>query len=204
MRIAFVGAYGNGKTTLTTELSNLLGLPRTHGSAMRDPAGGVPKALEETTEAELIQLAVRRYAERAVEEAAAPAGFLSDGSILHEWVYSKVRLSVGRYPQPPTELGDIARPAPTAVFEEVVDQVGLLAQAHARAGYDLIVHCPNERPLPDGHDPISEYFRVLSDKLMLEIVDTLGLPVHIVKGSVEERLDQVLSLPGVPAPKAAH
>jgi AAA domain len=203
MRIAFVGAYGNGKTTLTTELSNRLGLPRTHGGAMRDPAGGPPKALEETTEPELIQLAVRRFIERAVEEAAAPNGFLSDGSVLHEWVYSKVRLAVGRYPQPPTTLTDSARPAPTAVFEEVVDQIGLLAQAHARAGYDLIVHCPNEVLLPDGHDPISEYFRDLSDKLMLETVESLGLPVHIVKGSVDERIEQILGLPGVPQPRAA-
>src|SRR4051812_17308283 len=64
MRIAFVGAYGNGKTTLTTELSARLGLERTHGSAMRDPAGGARKALEETTDPELIQLAVRRFMER--------------------------------------------------------------------------------------------------------------------------------------------
>ncbi|MEV4412767.1 ATP-binding protein [Catellatospora sp. NPDC049609] len=200
MRIAFVGAYGNGKTTLTTELSKRLGLPRSHGSAMRDPAGGAKKALEETTEPELVQLAVRRFVERAVEEAAAPAGFLSDGSILHEWVYTKVRLAVGRYPQPPAELDDVARTGPTGVVEEVVDQIGLLAREHARVGYDLIVHCPNEVPLPDGHDPISEYFRVLSDKYMLEIVETLGLPVHIVKGSVEERIEQILSLPGVPQP----
>ncbi len=197
MRIAFVGAYGNGKTTLTTELSNRLGLPRTHGSAMRDPAGGPPKALEETTEPELVQLAVRRFVERAVEEAAAAKGFLSDGSVLHEWVYTKVRLAVGRYPQPPTDLTDSERSERSAALEEVVDQIGLLAREHARVGYDLVVHCPNEVPLPDGHDPISEYFRVLSDRLMLEVVDSLGLPVHIVTGSVEQRIGQIMALPGV-------
>ena len=198
MRIAFVGAYGNGKTTLTTELSERLGLPRTHGTAMRDPAGGTPKALEETTEPELVQLAVRRFTERSVDEARLKDGFLSDGSVLHEWVYTKVRLVVGRHPEPSESLAEATRSARTKMYEEVVDQVSLLAQEHARVGYDLFVHCPVEVPLPDGHSPISEHFRVLSDRLMLEILESLDLPVHIVTGSVEERISQVLKLPGVP------
>jgi hypothetical protein len=197
MRIAFVGAYGNGKTTLTTELAARLGLPRVHGTAMRDPAGGAPKALEETTEPELIQLAVRRFTERSVDEARHQAGFLSDGSVLHEWVYTKVRLSVGRHPEPPASLGGSAASPRAEVCAEVVDQLSLLAQKHMRLGYDLIVHCPVEVPLPDGHSPVSEYFRVLSDRLMLDTLDALTLPVHVVKGSVKERIEQVLAMPDV-------
>ena len=68
MRIAVVGAYGNGKTTLTTDLSALLGLERIHGSAMRDPAGGARKALEETTEPELIRMMVDYDRERRQTE----------------------------------------------------------------------------------------------------------------------------------------
>ncbi|MFI8518794.1 AAA family ATPase [Streptomyces sp. NPDC085481] len=198
MRIAFVGAYGNGKTTLTTELSKRTGLERVHGSAMRDPAGTTPKSLEESSETELVQLAVRRYTERATDEAARPKGFLSDGSVLHEWVYSKVRLAVGRYPEPTDTLAAGVRSPRTQVVEEVVDQLGLLAREQARVGYDAVVFVPNEFPLPEGHDPISAHFRVLSDELMLEIVHTLGIPVHTVSGTVEERIEQVLSIPGVP------
>lgn len=199
MRIAFVGAYGNGKTTLTKQLSARLGLKRTHGSAMRDPAGSARKALEETTEPELIQLAVRRFTERAAEEAIAEldGGFLSDGSALHEWVYSKVRLAVGRYPEPTATLLDADQPATTA-YEEVVDHLGLLAREHARASYDLVVHCPVEFPLSDDPMPISERFRTLSDHLMLDIVRKTGLPLHIVTGSLEDRIAQVLRLSGVP------
>ncbi|GAB2715054.1 ATP-binding protein [Streptomyces bullii] len=197
MRIAFVGAYGNGKTTLTTELSKKLGLERVHGSAMRDPAGGARKALEETNEPELIQLAVRRFTERAVDEARLQEGFLSDGSVLHEWVYSKVRLAVGRHPEPSVTLQDAVRAPRTRVFEEVVDQLALLAKEHARVTYDVFVHCPVEFPLPEGHDPISEHFRTLSDQLMLDTVESLDIPVHIVKGTLEERIEQVLSIPGV-------
>lgn len=197
MRIAFVGAYGNGKTTLTTELSKKLGLERTHGSAMRDPAGATPKALEETNEPELIQLAVRRFTERTVEEAAHPEGFLSDGSALHEWVYSKVRLAVGRHPEPTDTLDTAVREPRTQGFEDVVDQLALLAKEHARVGYDVFIHCPVEFPLPEGHSPISEHFRTLSDELMLDILKTLDIPVHIVTGTFEERLNQILSIPGV-------
>ncbi|MEV4344555.1 ATP-binding protein [Actinoplanes sp. NPDC049596] len=200
MRIAFVGAYGNGKTTLTTELSRRLGLERSHGSAMRDPAGGARKALEETSAPELIQLAVRRFAERAAEEARMERGLVSDGSVLHEWVYSKVRLQAGRHPEPSVTLADApARDDTSRPYEEVVDQAGLLAQEYARSHYDLIVHCPVEFPLPAGHSPISERFRTLSDELMLRMTGTLGLPVHIVRGSLEERIAQVMALPGVPS-----
>jgi hypothetical protein len=198
MRIAFVGAYGNGKTTLTTELSARLGLQRTHGSAMRDPAGGAGKALEDATEPELIQLAVRRFTERAVDEARLQGGFLSDGSVLHEWVYTKVRLVMGRHPEPSAKLTGATRPPQTEVYEAVVDQLSLLAKAHARAGYDLFIHCPAEVPLPTGHRPISEHFRTLSDQLMLETLETLDLPVHVVTGTVEDRIAQVLKLPDVP------
>jgi hypothetical protein len=198
VRIAFVGAYGNGKTTLTTELAGRTGLERVHGSAMRDPAGGARTSLEESTETELVQLAVRRYSERTVDEALRPQGFLSDGSVLHEWVYSKVRLAVGRYPDPAATLKAGVRSPRTEVVEEVVDQLGLLAKEQARTGYDLVVFVPNEVPLPEGHDPISASFRVLSDELMLEIVNTLDLPVHTVTGTVEERIEQVLRIPGVP------
>ncbi|MBW4721602.1 AAA family ATPase [Saccharothrix obliqua] len=200
MRIAFVGAYGNGKTTLTTELSARLGLGRTHGSAMRNPAGGAPKPLEETTESELIQLAARRFIERSVEESSLKNGFLSDGSVLHEWVYTKVRLAVGRYPEPAADVKTAVRSGNTGIYEEVVDQLSLLAQEHARTGYDLFVHCPVEVPLAVDPLPISESFRVLSDKLMLETLGKLGLPVHVVTGSVEERISQVLALPNVPSP----
>jgi hypothetical protein len=198
VRIAFVGAYGNGKTTLTTELSRRLGLERTHGSAMRDPAGGSSKSLEETNEAELIQLAVRRFTERAVEEAQSKGGFLSDGSVLHEWVYSKVRLAVGRYPQPSDTLAAAVRSPETKLYEEVVDQLALLAKEHALANYDVIIHTPVEFPLPEGVDPISECFRTLSDELMLDLVKTLDIPLHIVTGSLEERIEQILKITGLP------
>src|SRR5437764_779912 len=98
MRIAVVGTYGAGKTTLVSRFAELTGLPRAHGTPRRDPAGRTPKALEDVDPAELIQLVVRRYAERVAAETRHRTGFVSDGSLLHEWVYASVRLAVGMHP----------------------------------------------------------------------------------------------------------
>lgn len=196
VRIAVVGAYGNGKTTLTTELSRQLGLERTHGAAMRDPADGSGKSLEECSDAELIQLAVRRFTERLVGEARLPQGFVSDGSVVHEWVYTKIRLVLGRLPAPPVRLESAPRSAATALYEEVADQIGLLTLRHARDAYDLVVHLPADVPLPEGHRPISEHFRRLSDRLLLETLQNWRIPVHVVTGSVQERVQRCLELAG--------
>ncbi|MEV5387735.1 AAA family ATPase [Streptomyces sp. NPDC052721] len=188
LRIAVAGAYGNGKTTLTTELSRQLGLPRTHGSPMRDPAGGSGKSLEDCTDPELIQLAVRRFTERVVDEARWAEGFVSDGSVLHEWIYTKVRLVLGRLPTPSARLDSTSRPAVTAAYEEVTDQIGLLAQEYACDTYDLVVHLPADVPLPEGHRPISEHFRRVSDQLLLETLEAWRIPFQVVTGSVQERV----------------
>ncbi len=212
MRIAVVGAYGNGKTTLTTALSHLLGIPRTHGAPMRGPLGAPGKSLEECTEPELLQLAVRRFTDRAVDEARRGDAFISDGSALHEWIYTKVRLVLGRHPEPPARLADAPRSARTALYEELTDHLGLITKQHARHAYDVFVHLPDEIPLPAGKSPISRHFRSLSDQLVLDTLNELKRPVHIVRGSVAERLHHIvphISLPSTmtaeeAAAKAGH
>ncbi|MCZ0997884.1 AAA family ATPase [Streptomyces mirabilis] len=184
-----VGAYGNGKTTLTTRLAQTTPLPRTHGTAMRDPLGGSGTSLEDCTEAELLQLTVRRFTERRVGEALLPQGFLSDGSVLHEWVYAKVRLALGRFPAENARLPAVRRAGVAAAFEEVADQIGHLAMAHAQESYDLVVHVPAEGPLADSPRPVGETFRAISDQLLLEALGRADVPVHIVTGSLQERVE---------------
>jgi len=194
VKLAVVGAYGAGKTTLIREFTKSGCLPAVHGSPMRDPAGSRPKALEEVTPAELVQLVVRRYTERSVEEALHPSGFVSDGSLLHEWVYASVRLSVGLHPVPGTAL---TPPAPELLpYAEVVEALGQEVKQRAFATYDAFVHLPVEFPLNDAVKPISEHFRVLSDQLLLDELKAAGVTVFTLTGSVAERVAALSELAG--------
>ncbi|MFH9010550.1 AAA family ATPase [Streptomyces sp. NPDC017943] len=191
-RIAVVGAYGSGKTTLSTALSHLTGLPRTHGSPMREPIGGEGRSVHNWTDGQLIQLTVNRYAERLLGEAAHPEGFVSDGSVVHEWVYAKLRLVAGSYPGTRTPPADRHRSATVAALEAAVDDIGLLMKHHARTAYQAFVHVPVEFELDPDNRPINENFRHLSEELLLPALEATGLPVHTVHGDVAERLTQTV------------
>jgi hypothetical protein len=206
-KLAVVGAYGAGKTSLIHAFGRLdrFGLmPAVRGTPMRDPAGSTPRPLEEATEAQLVQLVTRRYVERAVGEAAHPDGFLSDGSLLHEWVYATVRLAVGMHPeaevQPVMKRADGGHRARggTAVHAEVLEEIGHEIRQRALATYDAFVHLPIEFPLNDPVKPISEHFRVLSDRLLLEHLHDSGATVHTLSGPLEKRVMGLADIVGYP------
>lgn len=194
MRLALVGAYGAGKTTLANALAPVLGVPRVQGSAMDRPLGGDGRTIANCTEGELLQLATRRYVERVVAETQAAGGFVSDGSTVHEWVYTKVRLVAGSFPTRAADLATWERPAATALYEEVADQIGLLMREHAVSGYDVIVHLPVEFGLRDTTPPISEEFRVISDRILVDFLNDAGIPFEVVTGTVEKRIEAVLDI----------
>lgn len=197
-RLAVSGTYSTGKTTTTIALAHLTGMPRTHARTMREIlADALPgRRLEECSAAELIQLGIRRFTERAVHESHLPAGFVSDGSSLHEWVYGKVRVRAGIHPTD----GHDATAAPPDFYEEVIDAMGAVLKEHARRSYDVFVHLPVEFDLvADGHRPVSERFRQLSDTLLRRTLDELAIPCHVVGGTLEERLATIVDIFGLPA-----
>lgn len=199
MRIAISGTYSTGKTTTATALSHLTGIPRTHARTMREilPEAFPGKRLEDCTAPELFGLGMRRYAERAVHESHLPGGFISDGSSLHEWVYGTVRLRVGINPN----LSAGADPPPTEemrLFQAVLVNMGAVVRQHAAGSYDLFIHLPVEFPLvADGHRPVSERFRHLSDTMLRSTLDEMGMPYHVVGGTVAQRLERITLLLGL-------
>ncbi|WP_416969611.1 AAA family ATPase [Streptomyces sp. 4F14] len=196
-RIAVSGTYCTGKTTTTIALAHLTGVPRTHARTMREIlADALPgKRLEECSAPELIQLGIQRYTERAVHESRLTGGFLSDGSSLHEWVYGKVRVRAGIHPTDGYDATD----TPPDFYEEVVDSLGAVFQRHARTAYDVFVHLPVEFALvEDGHRPVSERFRRMSDELLRTTLDELAIPYHVVGGPIEERLATIVDIFGLP------
>lgn len=203
LRLAVSGTYSTGKTTTTEALSLWLGIPRTHAQTMREilPVVLPGKALEDCSPAELFQLGMLRFTERAVRESAMSGSFLSDGSSLHEWVYGKARLAVGINPND----GPIRRRVRAAmifpykkVINEVNEAFGAVVKRHARKAYDEFIHLPVEFPLvKDGHRPVSEEFRALSDKLLIETLEEIGIAYHVVSGTVEERLRKIADIYGL-------
>ena len=200
MRIGISGTYSSGKTFTSMALSHYTGLPRTKARTMREilPEAAPGKTLEECTAAELIQMIVTRHVERAVYEDKLADGFVSDGSSLQEWIYGSVRVSLGLNPSASVQLkaGEtVEKTAELAFFEEVMASLGNSFKRHVKDSFDVFVHLKNELPLsPDGHRPVNDQFRNMSDSILQETMDELGIPFYVVSGSVEERLEQIAAL----------
>jgi hypothetical protein len=202
IRLAMSGTYSTGKTTTTEALSLWTGIPRTHAQTMREilPDALPGKALEDCTPPELFQLGILRFTERALRESAMTGSFISDGSSLHEWVYGKARMVVGINPSD----GPVVRAFRAAMFlphkkllNDFNEAFGNVVKRHAQKAYDEFIHLPVEFPLvKDGHRPVSEDFRQLSDRLLLQILRELGIKVHVVSGSIEQRLSKIADIYG--------
>jgi len=196
MKIAISGTYSTGKTTTTLALAHLTGIPRTHAKTMREilPKAIPGKRLEEVNGPELVQLGMRRLLERSVHESHLDE-FISDGSSLHEWAYGMVRTDLGIHPDQDTDEGHIKLDENNEYLKEVMINFGAVAKDHALDTYDSFVHLPVEFPLvKDGHRPVSEKFRSASNDLLLETINKLGIPVHIVGGSITERLNEITEI----------
>jgi nicotinamide riboside kinase len=202
LRLAMSGTYSTGKTTTTEALSRWVGLPRTHAQTMREilPDALPGKALEDCTPAELFQLGILRFSERALRESAMPGSFISDGSSLHEWVYGKARMTVGINPSDGVLLRTFRKALVLPhkkLLNDFNDSFGAVVKRHAQRSYDAFIHLPVEFPLvKDGHRPVSEEFRALSDRLLLQILRELGITVHVVSGSIAQRLTRIAEIYG--------
>jgi hypothetical protein len=205
MRLGISGTYSSGKTITAMALSHYTGLPRTRAQTMREilPEAAPGKTLEQCTAAELIQMIVVRHVDRVLHESRLADGFVSDGASLQEWIYGSVRVIVGINPNESVHLTDLESVEKTpelAFFEEVMEQLGRAFKRHVKVGFDGFVHLRNELPLAaDGHRPVNERFRSLSDQYLLRTLDELEIPYHVVGGTMPERLTKIVSIFGLRA-----
>ncbi|MGI5187389.1 AAA family ATPase [Promicromonospora sp. CA-289599] len=188
MRVALVGAYGAGKTTLADAVSAATGWPIPQVGPMADPVRGTPRTLGQCSLDEVFRLSLRRLDERARSEAAFGSSLISDGSVLHEWVYLRVLAAgVHRPPAPGT------RRAPDAeVLERLAEQA--LAE-HAQSlpeRYDLVVHVAPEHPLPPTA-PIGAAFQHALDTETRRVLAGSAARVVTAGGTVHERTLAVLT-----------
>jgi len=188
MKIAIVGAHGVGKTTLTKVVEQETNLAAPIPTPMHNPAPGETKSLQECSNAEVLRLSQRRYTERIVQEHSRP-DIVSDGSVLHEWVYAATKLRLGIFPDHTTSD---ARDSAAQTYLALVREFTAEALAYTQDTYDAIFFIPIEFSLPRENPPISDRFQTEASETLHEALSTLSKPVHLLSGSPQTRIRQLL------------
>lgn len=200
MRVAISGTYSTGKTTIALALSYVTGIPFSFAHTMREilPKSMPNKRLEECGGHELIELGVRRLENRIVNELPLGFNFISDGCSLNEWVYGAARIKAGLNPSEKNYLiylKKLFERKKWKIFSDSVAAFGEIARKHAKSNYDIVIHLPIEFPMVlDGHRPVSERFRRLSDKMLLNTYDELNLDYRVIHGTIGERIEKILTV----------
>ncbi|WP_087018733.1 ATP-binding protein [Thaumasiovibrio subtropicus] len=204
MKIAISGTYSTGKTTLTEALALATGVQRTQARTMREilPDAVPGKTLEQCNVYELMNLGLSRLSERVVNEERAGEHYFSDGSCLHEWVYGAARLQTGINPADGNLLLALKRLIGmpfAATHIGYMKAFGDVVKRHAKNTYTHFVHLPVEFDLvADGHRPVSESFRKLSNDLLLSTLQELQIPYIEAGGDLSTRIHTITDHFGIP------
>lgn len=202
IRLVISGTYSTGKTTTTTALSIATGIPLINALSAREILTTLypGRRFQDMTSTELMALGLKRLEERIRAETILyneNRSFISDGSVLNEWIYGTVRLKVGI--NPGSDLihqfikACLGLPA-RQFFKKYLAAYGQVANIHAKEWYTDVVHLPVEfRMAQDGHRPVSERYRNLSDKELRKSFERLGFNPTIITGKQKERISQIIS-----------
>jgi len=206
-RIVISGTYSTGKTTTSTALSLLTGIPRVDASSAREVVTEFFPGMrfQDLSSTELMALGFRRLELRITAESVLESqgrGFVADGSVLNEWIYGTARLTTGPNPGS-SRWHKVVKNTLTLpgrpFFRRYLNAYGEMARQRARSGYDIFFHLPVELPMdPDGHRPVDERYRHISDTQLLHAISDLGLPVVTVSGTPEQRLEAILKTLDMP------
>ena len=204
MRIVISGTYSTGKTTVTDALHHLTGVTRTNARTMRElmPKALPGKVLEQCSISELMELCLWRFKDRVISEKLCCDTYISDGSCLHEWIYAKARLIDGVNPghgKITRFLSNSLRLPYLPLYNDIFGRLMHAIECHAQESYDEFVHLPIEFPIrDDGHRPVSERFRRLTEQMLLETLRRLKISHNLVGGSLIERLTRIMEIYNLP------
>lgn len=198
-RVVVSGTYSTGKTTTATALALATGLPLVDALSAREILTTLypGRKFHHMSAEELLALGLRRLEERLKAETLLfDQGFISDGSVLNEWAYASVRTRIGLNPGAPllqqAVKGVLSLPS-LPFLRKYVRAYEQMAKLHTGETYTDIVHLPVEFDMdPDGHRPVSERYRRLSDRDLVSKFAEIGLTVHQVKGSIEARVTAII------------
>ncbi|WP_303121848.1 AAA family ATPase [uncultured Streptococcus sp.] len=201
IRLVISGTYSTGKTTTATALSIATGIPLINALSAREILTEIypGRRFQDMNATELMTLGLKRFEERIREETILykeNSSFISDCSVLNEWIYGTVRLKIGLNPG----SGFIHRLSKAILgipgksfYRKYMDAYGQVAKMHSKMWYTDVVHLPVEFTMaPDGHRPVSEKYRTLSDLEIQEGFAAIGKQPELVTGSQEERLEKII------------
>jgi hypothetical protein len=141
------------------------------------------KALSQLSCAEFVQLIVRRHVEWA-HESRMQDGFQADGRSLQEWTFGMARVAYRTMnPAEDARLQGEADPMTHEMrfFADVMAQLGRAFKHHVASSFDACVHLRHELDLAaDGHRPMSESFRATCDEMLVNALEELAIPHHVV------------------------
>lgn len=186
MRIAVSGAYGSGKTTLVSQLAEAVQVTVPPVPAMTGPRTRPLTSAVECTREELVELLIRRLMDRATTELSS-RHVISDGSLIHDWVFVRTMLMHGATP-------DSKVVADPHWCIEALEPSRRAIHSRMEGHYDVVVHLPVEFPLDSSHpQPVNEKFRELSDEYLLAELRDAGCVAVTVTGDLDARLSTCLA-----------
>jgi predicted ATPase len=166
-RVAIVGSFSTGKTTLAAALAQRLGLPLLPEVAREVAAEGFSLDKHATPETEAL-IFLRQY-----NNELAVAEFVGDRSLIDVMAYAG------------WVLDNQARRKEMALWDECVR----LAERSLRSAYSHVYYLPIEFPIVlDGLRPDDPGFQKEIDQRIVGLVEGHGISYMTVTGSVEDRL----------------
>ncbi|RBO84551.1 AAA family ATPase [Nocardia puris] len=186
LRLAVTGAPRTGKTTVCTALALATGL---------DYAAVSAPLITPTTDRRLtptVDAAVRGFEQRVDSEARLTAGFVSDGSVLEEWVAAEALRRTRRMRHWLLDPRDL----PYRIFEKryLMAHAGIVKR-RADVTYDGFVHLRMDSGSAiDGDDR----FRKTIDRMLLDTLHEGTVPYLVIGGSIEEIVTRVAGMYQLP------
>ncbi len=174
-RIAIVGSFSTGKTTLAEAAAPKLGLPLLPEVAREIVELGFKLDKDATVETEAL-IFLRQYHNELTHPE-----FIGDRSLVDVMAYAS------------WVLENQERRKEFALWDTCLD----IARHNLRSQYTDVFYLPIEFGIvPDGLRPLDPDFQSDIDRRLLHLLEANDIQYSTIKGSVEERLDAILAAVG--------